>query len=72
MSQPMISIVTPSFNRAAMIRDAIDSVVAQGYPAFEHIVVDGSSDDGTASVLREYPHLRVVCEPDSGMYDAIN
>jgi hypothetical protein len=68
----MISIVTPSFNRAAMIRDAIESVLAQGYTVFEHIVIDGNSDDGTASVLLEYPHLRVVREPDSGMYDAIN
>jgi len=72
MSEPKISIVMPSFNRAGMIRDAIDSVLAQGYPAFEHIVVDGNSVDGTADILREYSHIRVVCEPDTGMYEAIN
>ena len=72
MSTPSITIITPSFNRAGMIREAIESVLAQAYPSMEHIIVDGASTDGTPEVLREYPHLRVISEPDSGMYEAIN
>jgi glycosyltransferase involved in cell wall biosynthesis len=72
MSLPLISIITPSFNRADMIADAIESVLAQNDPAFEHIIIDGGSTDGTREVLERYPHLRVVSEPDRGMYDALN
>jgi glycosyltransferase involved in cell wall biosynthesis len=72
MNLPLISIITPSFNRAAMIADAVESVLAQEYPNFEHIIVDGASTDRTLEVLKKYPHLRIVSEPDRGMYDAIN
>ena len=68
----MISVITPSLNRAAMIAEAVESVLAQDYPAFEHIIVDGGSTDGTLDVLAGYPHLKVVSEPDDGMYDALN
>lgn len=69
---PKISIITPSFNRAGMISDAIESVLAQDYPNFEHIIVDGASTDETLDVLRKYSHLKIVSAPDQGMYDAIN
>jgi glycosyltransferase involved in cell wall biosynthesis len=72
MNHSLISIITPSFNRAAMIADAVESVLAQAYPNFEHIIVDGASTDGTLDVLNKYPHLRLLSEPDRGMYDAIN
>jgi len=72
MNLPLISILTPSFNRAAMIAEAVESVFAQDYPNFEHIIVDGASTDRTLEVLKKYPHLRVISEPDRGMYDAIN
>jgi len=69
---PLISIVTPCFNRAGLIRDAIQSVLDQGYPNVEHIVVDGGSTDGTLEVLAEFPHLRILSEPDENLYDALN
>ncbi len=69
---PFISVITPVYNRAAFIREAVESVLAQDYPAFEHIVVDGGSTDGTLEILAEYPHLRVLSEPDRGLYDALN
>jgi len=72
MSHPLISIITPSFNRAQFIREAIRSVMDQNYPDFEHIIIDAVSTDDTLDILRGYPHLRVVSEPDHGMYDAIN
>jgi glycosyltransferase involved in cell wall biosynthesis len=71
-SGPLISIVTSSFNQAPFIARTIESVIAQDYPAVEHIVVDGMSSDGTAAVLDRYPHLKVIREPDRGQADAIN
>ncbi len=67
-----ITVITPSFNRAEFISQAIESVLHQSYPNVEHIIVDGGSTDGTLDVLAKYPHLRVMSEPDQGMYDALN
>lgn len=55
-----------------MITDAIESVLAQDFQSFEHIIVDGGSTDSTIEVLKQYSHLKVVSEPDQGMYDALN
>jgi glycosyltransferase involved in cell wall biosynthesis len=68
----MITIITPSYNRAGMIETAIQSVLSQDYPQVEHIIIDGGSTDGTLDVLKKYPQLKVVSEPDTGMYDALN
>lgn len=67
-----ISIITPALNCAAYIRQCIDSVLAQGYDNFEHIVVDGGSDDQTLDILRDYPHVRWISESDRGEPDALN
>ncbi len=70
--RPKISVVTACFNRAALVADAIESVLAQDYPNFEHIIIDGASTDGSLEVLARYPHLKVVSEPDRGIFDAWN
>jgi glycosyltransferase involved in cell wall biosynthesis len=67
-----ISIVTPSFQQGVFIAEAIESVVAQGYANFEHIIVDNCSTDQTSEVLAKYPHLKVIREPDEGQSDALN
>jgi glycosyltransferase involved in cell wall biosynthesis len=67
-----ISILTPSFNSGHYLEQAIRSVLAQNDPDFEHIVVDGGSKDETVSILRRYPHLRWVSEPDRGQCDGMN
>jgi glycosyltransferase involved in cell wall biosynthesis len=67
-----ISIVTPTLNRAQYLGEAIESVLAQGHDHVEHIVVDGMSTDGTEALLARYPQLRVIREPDTGLYDALN
>jgi glycosyltransferase involved in cell wall biosynthesis len=69
---PRISIVTTSYNQGAFIGETIESVLAQGYPDIEHIIVDGMSTDNTPDVLSKHGHLRVVREPDKGAADAIN
>lgn len=68
----IFSIITATLNRAHYLGAAIESVLAQGFPDFEHIIVDGGSTDGTPALLAQYPHLRVICEPDRGLYDAMN
>lgn len=67
-----ISIVTPSFNQGEFIRATIDSVLSQGYPNIEFVVVDGGSTDDTVEVLKSYgDRLRWVSEADRGQSDAI-
>jgi glycosyltransferase involved in cell wall biosynthesis len=67
-----ISVITPSYNRADFIRTALNSVLYQNYLDVEHIIVDGNSTDSTLSILKEYPNLKVISEPDRGVYDALN
>jgi glycosyltransferase involved in cell wall biosynthesis len=67
-----ISIITASLNRKEFIGAAIESVLAQNYPKFEHWIIDGGSSDGTLTFLKRYPHLKVLSEPDRGVYDAWN
>lgn len=69
---PLITVITPSYNRAKFMTHAIDSVLAQDYPQVEHIVVDGGSTDSTPELIRKYPHIRFYSGRDQGMYDALN
>jgi glycosyltransferase involved in cell wall biosynthesis len=69
---PQISVVTPSFNSVATIAGTIKSVLSQDYANWEHIVVDGGSNDGTVAVLQRYPRLIWVSEKDDGHYHAMN
>ncbi len=69
-----ISIVTVAFNAARTIADTLQSVAAQTHRDVEHIVVDGTSSDGTLEIVaRHGSHIaRLVSEPDKGIYDAMN
>jgi glycosyltransferase involved in cell wall biosynthesis len=71
---PRISIVTPSFNHAAYLEEAIRSVLLQGYPNLEYFVVDGGSTDDSAAIIEKYrPWLtHAVSEVDRGQSHAIN
>lgn len=71
---PLVSIVTPTYNSNDYIEDNINSIINQSYDNIEHIVVDGGSDDGTQTTLEKFENkydLTWISEPDNGMYDAI-
>jgi glycosyltransferase involved in cell wall biosynthesis len=75
---PMISIVTPSLNQASFLREALESVQSQQYPAYEHLVFDGGSQDGTVDVLQSAASVdadgRLLWRsgPDGGQSAALN
>jgi glycosyltransferase involved in cell wall biosynthesis len=71
---PRISIVTPSYNQAEYLEETIRSVLLQGYPDLEYVIMDGGSTDGTAEIMRKYePWLASWRSgPDRGQSDAIN
>jgi len=71
---PRISIVTPSYNQGQFIEETIRSILLQGYPNLEYIIVDGGSTDGTVEIVRKYErHLAYwVSEKDRGQSHAIN
>lgn len=70
---PRISIVTPSFNQGKFLEETIRSVLLQGYPNLEYIVMDGGSADNSVAIIRKYQeHLSYwVSEKDKGQADAI-
>lgn len=71
---PRISIVTPSYNQAPYLEECIDSVLSQGYPNLEYVVMDGGSNDGSVEIIKKYEkHLTYwqSCQ-DGGHYAAIN
>lgn len=69
-----ISVITVSYNSAKTIADTLDSVSDQTYPHVEHLVIDGVSQDGTVEMVRSHanPLIRLISEPDKGIYDAMN
>ena len=71
---PRISIVTPSYNQGTFLEETIRSVLLQGYPDLEYIIIDGTSSDESVEIIRKYdPWITFwVSEPDAGQTDAIN
>ncbi|MBV5328910.1 MAG: glycosyltransferase, partial [Chlorobium sp.] len=71
---PKISIVTPSFNQGKYIEDTILSILLQGYPNVEHIIMDGGSTDETLEIVKSYEQslAKIISEPDKGQSEAIN
>ena len=77
---PLVTVVTVCFNlvssgRTRFLEQCLRSVQVQDYPAVEHLLIDGGSQDGTVKLLEKYAArgwIRYLSEPDSGIYDAMN
>lgn len=74
---PVVTIVTVCYNSERTIKKAVESVLNQTYPDIEYIIIDGKSDDNTIDIVRSYQELfgqrlRIISEPDQGIYDAMN
>lgn len=77
MGSPKFSIITVCLNSRNTIQRTLDSVLQQNFEDFEYIVVDGGSKDGTVEIVKAYDEkfkgrLKIICEKDQGIYDAMN
>lgn len=74
MIQPLISVITVSYNAKNCIEETIRSVIDQTYENIEYIIIDGGSTDGTIDVIKKYENkiCKWISEPDKGIYDAMN
>ena len=72
--KPFFSIVTITFNASAELPATLRSVAGQTFSDYEHIIVDGASRDNTIALVRNsgIRGLRILSEPDKGLYDAMN
>jgi glycosyltransferase involved in cell wall biosynthesis len=76
------TIITVTYNAAQHISRTTESVLQQTYPNIEHIIIDGVSTDNTLILAKDYlersyasvngHEVKIVCEPDNGLYDAMN
>ena len=76
---PLFTIATVTYNAEATLGRTLRSVASQDYARIEHLIIDGCSKDHTLSLVQRYVeenqarhNIRLVCEPDTGIYDAMN
>ncbi|MFV8378262.1 glycosyltransferase family 2 protein [Flavobacterium sp. LB3R33] len=72
--KPKISIITVNYNNVEGLQKTVESVSSQTWQAFEHIIIDGGSTDGSAAYIESNESLFThwVSEPDKGVYHAMN
>ncbi|WP_459478698.1 glycosyltransferase [Clostridium saccharoperbutylacetonicum] len=76
MSNKLFSIIVPTYNCENLIVDTLESILRQDEKNYECIVVDGVSTDKTLEIVNDYSNkysqIKVLCEKDNGVYDAMN
>lgn len=77
--KPLITIATVTYNAEKTLGRTLKSVASQDYARIEHLIIDGCSKDHTLSLVQRYVeenqarhNIRLICEPDDGLYDAMN
>ncbi len=77
--KPLFTIATVTYNAEATLERTLKSVASQDYERIEHLIIDGCSRDHTLSLVQRYVeknqarhNIRLICEPDNGLYDAMN
>lgn len=72
--QPLVSIITVTFNAEQFLEKTIQSVISQTYPNIEYLLIDGQSTDGTLEIIKKYESQISywLSEKDEGLYDAMN
>ena len=73
---PLLTVILPTFHAAAVLGDCLESLVAKSAGSLEVLVMDGGSKDDTLAIASSFadrlPGIRMVSEPDEGIYDAMN
>ncbi len=69
-TKPLVTIITPTFNRAALLAETIDSVLSQDYEVIEYFVLDDGSKDATVELLKQYDDPRLKWESHANMGEA--
>lgn len=72
MSQTLVSIIIPTYNRAGLVAEAINSAKAQSYPAKQIIVIDDGSQDNTAQVVAKFENVEYYYQENRGQAAARN
>ena len=72
MNTPLVSVIIPTYNRAKILKDAIDSVLSQTYTNLQIIVVDDGSIDATSELIQQFPQIEYVIQPHAGQATARN
>lgn len=74
MIEPLISIITVTYNAESVLNPTLESVAEQTFDNYEHIIVDGASTDGTLGLLSQWgnPRLQIHSKPDRGIYHGMN
>lgn len=70
--RPRVSVIIPTHNRAWVLREAVESVLAQEYDNFELIVVNDGSTDDTRNILAAYDGITILEQPNHGVSTARN
>lgn len=72
--EPLVTVVTVTFNAEENLENTIKSIIEQDYSNLEYIIVDGGSTDRTIDIVKQYEkHISYwISEPDNGIYDAMN
>lgn len=73
----LVSVITVCYNSAGTITHTVESMLHQTYEHYEYIIIDGASTDNTLEILKSYEprfggKMKIISEPDSGIYDAMN